>query len=358
MREALCLGAIEMRVSLLVLVLLIASCTGLDKATERAHDPTTSRTAPPESSAPVGDPQFVETREVISTRGPRSITRSLLQDRNGIFWFATWEGIVRYDGKLFTNVTLMEGLRRFHVFSILETKQGNLWFGTIRGGVYRYDGRSFTLFTAADGLASDVVTCMLEDQAGNVWFGTDRGVSRYNGRLFTTFTTEEGLRANAVHSMAQDKTGKLWFGTNGGVSWYEPSPSPDGRSFTDFTNREGRNFVNVRSIIEDQSGSIWIGSQGGLHRYDGKSLTKFTSNPTRYIFEDRRGNLWLSEGKVDAPAMTLSRYDGMSFTTLVTSLQIFGITEDSTGNIWFGTTDGACRYDGKSLTYCSEKLMQ
>ena len=61
---------------------------------------------------------------------------------------------------------------------------------------------------------------------------------------------------------------------------------------------------------------------------------------------------------VDAPAMTLSRYDGMSFTTLVTSLQIFGITEDSTGNIWFGTTDGPCRYDGKSLTYCSEKLMQ
>jgi len=350
----------ELRIPLLVLVMLIVSCTGLDKAKESVNDPTTSRTAPLDSGPPVADPSFVETRDVVSTHGPRSITRNLLQDRNGIYWFASWEGIVRYDGKLFTNVTLMEGLRRFHVFSILETKQGNLWFGTIRGGAYRYDGRSFTLFTVADGLASNVVTCMLEDRAGNIWFGTDQGVSRYDGRLFTTFTTEEGLPVNSVHSIAEDKTGKLWFGTNGGISWYEPSPSlePGVRSFTDFTNQEGRSFSNVRSIIEDKSGAIWIGSQAGLHRYDGKSMTRLTSNPASYVFEDRRGNLWLSAGKVDGSGMTLSRYDGTSFATIVTGSQIFGITEDRAGNIWFGTVNGACRYDGRSLTYCSEKLMQ
>ena len=82
----------------------------------------------------VGDPNFVVAPDIVSTQGPSNITRNILQDRNGNYWFASWEGIVRYDGKLFTYVTLKEGLRRFHVFSVLEDQTGNLWFGMIRGG--------------------------------------------------------------------------------------------------------------------------------------------------------------------------------------------------------------------------------
>jgi ligand-binding sensor domain-containing protein len=313
----------------------------------------------PESSPPLGDPQFVVTRDVVSTRGPRSITRNVLLDKNGTLWFATWEGIVRYDGKLFTNVTLTEGLRRFHVFSILEDKAGNLWFGTIRGGVYRYDGRSFTLFTAGDGLASNVVMCMLDDQAGNIWFGTDHGVSRYDGKSFTNFTMKDGLSGNSVNSMVRDKAGKLWFGTSGGVSWYDPSPSlrPGGKTFTEFTDTDGSTlFSGVQSIIEDKNGSIWIGSQQGLRRYDGRSLTKLSKKATSHIFGDRAGNLWLSEGDGGNSGMTLSRYDGRFFAEIGKSVQIFGIAEDRAGNIWVGTEKGVSRYDGKSFINFADEL--
>lgn len=292
---------------------------------------------------PVDDPYFVETQDTISMTGPHSITRNVLQDKNGNYWFATWEGIIRYDGKLFTNFTLKEGLLRFHVFSLLEDKTGNLWFGTIRGGVYRYNGNSFTLFTTKNGLVSNFIECIQEDKEGNIWFGTDEGVSRYNGKTFTNFTIQDGLSANFVHSIAQDKTGKLWFATHGGVSCY------DGKSFTDFKNKENQIFSNVRSIIEDNKGSIWIGSENGLTRYDRKSLTNFRYNFTGYIFEDKRGNLWLSEGKVNSRGMALTKYNGKSFTEIKSGNQIFGITEDRTGNIWFGTENGVCRYDGKSV---------
>jgi ligand-binding sensor domain-containing protein len=293
---------------------------------------------------PVDDPYFTVTTDTLSIHGPRTIIRNIIQDKKGSYWLASWSGIVRFDENIFTNYTLKEGLRKFHVFSILEDQAGNLWFGTIRGGVYKYDGKSFTLFTTKEGLANDVILCMLEDKAGNIWFGTDEGVSRYNGKSFTNFSTQDGLSGN-VNSIVQDKTGKLWFGTrygvNSDVSYY------DGKSFTNVKNNEGLPFSNVRCMIEDKSGNMWIGGQDGLIRYDGKSFTNISTNFIGYIFEDKTGNLWLSEDEPNG--WVLNKYDGKSSTKIATSSMIFGTIEDSNGNIWFGTTNGVCRYDGKSV---------
>jgi len=53
---------------------------------------------------------------LFSPTQPRSITRDIFADRAGNFWLATWEGVVRYDGKTFVNFTIKENLRRYHVF--------------------------------------------------------------------------------------------------------------------------------------------------------------------------------------------------------------------------------------------------
>lgn len=289
----------------------------------------------------VEDPYFVETQDTVSTSGPFSITRNIMQDRNGIFWLATWQGIVSYDGQQYTNHTLKSGLRRFHVFSVLEDSSGNLWFGTIGGGVYRYDGKTFANFTTQDGIANNDVLCMMQDNAGNIWFGTDDGVSLYNGKSFTTFTTVDGIGGPSVNSIIQDKNGTLWFGTRYGmvsdVSQY------DGKSFKLFSNPIGTPFSNVRSILEDKNGDIWIGGQTGLFRYNGQTITSVSTKFIGYIFEDMAGTIWLSLG--DTNGMTLSRYDGKEITRVSVGEQVFGITEDGAGEIWFGTVHGAVRFN-------------
>ena len=58
----------------------------------------------------------------------------------------------------------------------------------------------------------------------------------------------------------------------------------------------------------------------------------------------------MSDSKVNSNEMTLTKYDGKSFTKIKSAQQVFGITEDRTGNIWFGTQEGVCRYDGQSFT--------
>jgi ligand-binding sensor domain-containing protein len=289
--------------------------------------------------------QTIKNWNTMSTHGPNSITRNILQDKNDNFWLATWEGIIFYNGKHFINITLKEGLEPFHIFSILEDKSGDLWFGTINGGLFRFDGLSFITYTIKDGLPSNIILCMLEDQTGNIWFGTEDGVSRYDGKVFTNFSKQDGLTGE-VNSIVQDKSGKFWFGTRYGVT--SDVIQYDGKSFTPFKIDEDLPFSNVRSITEDKYGNIWIGGQNGLFRYDGKSLTNVTTNFIGYIFEDAAGNLWLSEDQDHGTA--LNKYDGKSSIKIATSSMIFGIIEDNNGNIWFGTGEGIRRYDGKSLT--------
>jgi len=296
-----------------------------------------------------------KTKGVITPYGPKWITRNIIKDRNGNIWVAAFDGIFRYDGKSFINITSKVSSARF--FSVLEDRKGNFWFGSIGSGVYYYDGKSIQNFTTRDGLAGNSVTCIYEDKTGNVWFGA----SRYDGKSFRNFTTKDGLSNNDVNSVIEDKTGKFWFATRGDTFVY------DGKTFAVFTH-DGKPFTNVRSMIEDKKGNIWLGGADGLWRYDGSTFTNFTQKFVGHIIEDKKGNIWTSSESANSPpwvssetgnrqAWALTRYDGKSLsntkptvTEITNEGMIFGILEDDKGSIWFGAFDGVHRYDGKTIT--------
>ena len=291
----------------------------------------------------------------VITYGPHWITRNIIQDRKGNIWIAAFDGIFRYDGKYFTNITSKVSSARF--FSVLEDRRGNLWFGSIGSGVYYYDGKSFQNFTTKDGLAGNSVTCIYEDKTGNIWFGA----SRYDGKSFRNFTAKDGFSNNDVNSVIEDKTGKFWFATTGNTLVY------DGKKIIVFTH-EGKSFSNVRSIIEDKKGNIWLGGADGLWRYDGTTFTNFTQKFVGQIIEDKKGNIWTSSESANSPpwissetgnsqVWALSRYDGKSLfdkkptvTEITNKGMIFGILYAFDGSIWFGTFDGVHRYDGETVT--------
>ncbi|HNP98626.1 MAG TPA: two-component regulator propeller domain-containing protein, partial [Bacteroidia bacterium] len=307
------------------------------------------------------DPYFVETEDPFSTKGPQCIVRNLIQDKAGNLWLATWHGIIKYDGTTFTNYTLKEGLIHFHVTTLFEDSKGNIWFGTARGGVYRYDGRSFTLYTTKNGMIDNTANCIAEDKNGNIWIGTEKGASRFDGKTFIHFTSEDGLSDNYVNAILKDKTGMIWFGTKNGINRY------DGKSFATFTDKNKLPFKQVASLFEDKNGNIWIGSGSeqaggkGLCQYNGKSVrTSISPYYVMYMCQDKKGNLWLAHNKgSDNVNFALYCYDGKLFTKIIEQNKtdnpvIFGIIEDKSGNIWFGTTKGVCRYDGKSFNTFTE----
>ena len=332
----------------------------------------TSQTPPsaPVTAAPLAipttiieDPYFTVTEDTISTQGPVSITRNVMQDKQGRYWFATWQGIMSYDGVHFVNHTLKAGLRKFHVFALMEDSRGYIWFGTIRGGVYQYDPLNdvFTLFTTEDGLINDMILCFLEDRDGNIWIGTDEGLSvySYTTNSFTNYTVKDGLSGHSINSIAEDKNGTIWFATRFGsdhdVCYFKPGEKNSANKlFTPFSHST---FVsssyNARSVIEDKKGNIWIGSEDGLFRYKPSTgiMSHVMPNFIGYIMEDTDGILWLGHAKnIEPHSMVLDRYDPSlsgekAFTILHEEGQVFGITEDAKGDIWFGTINGVCKYD-------------
>lgn len=310
------------------------------------------------------DPYFTESPTIKSSIGPQSITRNIMQDRNGTIWLATWEGIMSYDGEMFTNHTNEDSLRRYHVFSMLEASNGDLWFGTIGAGVYRYDGTTFTNYTTKEGLAYDRTGCFYEDDEGKIWIGTEMGISVFDGETFQNLTTDDGLLNNDVNSIVQDDNGNYWIGTRGWATVY------DGKTFTKLVGPDGGGFGNIRCIIKDRHGNMWFGGNGGMWQYtgvwDGISASFSTTGAfvrhakpfVGYIYEDRQGNIWTSaESPDNRIGWALSRYDAMPFgvgfntATVVRREEgmFFGLLEDRDGNIWQGSLSGVCRYDGETF---------
>ena len=284
--------------------------------------------------------------------GPKSITRTIIQDKNENIWLASWEGIFKYDGSSYTNLTKEVSLSRF--FSILENSKGNFWFGSIGSGAYFYDGKTFKNFTTKEGLVHNNVKYIYEDNKSNVWFATQGGVSVYDGQTFRNFTTEQGLLHNDTNYIIEDKLGRIWFASRGEVSIF------DGKTFSEFKKVDGQSFHNVRTIIEDKYGDIWLGGEDGLWQYDGSTLILIVNKFIGFLYEDSKGSLWTSiEG---GKAWEVIRFDrNPLFNTTLTSTQIwtdhsmaFGILEDKSGNFWFGTLNGACIYDGINVD-CLEK---
>ena len=73
-------------------------------------------------------------------------------------------------------------------------------------------------------------------------------------------------------------------------------------------------------------------------------------NSVRRGFLAKSGDLWFG---TDQGAF---RYDGKSFTHIsvedgLSNNQVFAIVDDEDGNIWFGTAHGLCRFDGKAFTH-------
>ncbi|RYD77533.1 MAG: histidine kinase [Sphingobacteriales bacterium] len=295
-----------------------------------------------------------ETKDTIISQAPNSMVRNVKKARNGDILIASFDGVLRYDGKSFTNLTSKINNPSF--FDVLEDQKGTLWFASRDSGLYRFNGKSLQHFTTKDGLASNTVLQLYEDRSGNIWFGT----TRYDGKSFRNFTTKDGFPSNNVRLLLEDKTGKLWFGGQGeDLFVYDTRLNGEvgqGKIFTMFKNQDGKAINNVWSIIEDKKGNIWF-SNDGLVRYDGKSFTKVSQTGALAIIQDKKGNIWTSMGS------SIFFYDNKTLFSANPTVKeikvvgensfLFGITEAKDGSIWAGARGPESklyRYDGKTVT--------
>ena len=89
------------------------------------------------------------------------------------------------DGMRFTHIGLEDGLSHSTIFGINQDKEGNLWFATY-DGLNKYDGYNFTVYRHQyknpKSIANDITRCVVIDDDNRIWIGTRDGLSLYNRR--------------------------------------------------------------------------------------------------------------------------------------------------------------------------------
>ena len=67
----------------------------------------------------------------------------------------------------FDNYTIKNGLPSNAIMDILQDSKGYMWFAT-QNGISRFDGYNFKNFSIDDGLPSIYIRCLFRDSKGNI----------------------------------------------------------------------------------------------------------------------------------------------------------------------------------------------
>jgi len=108
---------------------------------------------------------------------PSSEVYKVHQDRKGFIWFATDNGVVRYDGSQMENYQVNEGLTDPVVFGIVEDSKGRIWFRTFSGKISYYSNKKIHPYKF-NNLVSQLskngyLFCLYIDSLDNVWVSTN-----------------------------------------------------------------------------------------------------------------------------------------------------------------------------------------
>ncbi len=145
---------------------------------------------------------------------PHAVVHQVWVDRTGAAWFACRRGLARLrDGA----VEVFHPEINFR--SIVEDRDGRLWFGTGGDGVLAYHGDRWERH-----LEGRAALPSLVDARGDVWALTEgEGALRWDGRRWASLTTADGLPSDVVYAIAEAADGAIWFGTDRGASRYAQS---------------------------------------------------------------------------------------------------------------------------------------
>ena len=153
-------------------------------------------------------------------------------------WIGTTNGIALYDEHGMQDITSRFNLKPSAIYAIYEDQKGDMWFGG-NNGVYRYAGNTWThfnqegIFELKNGewllarndlqLPDIMIWSLHESYDGVMWFGSQsRGILGYDGRAYAVIDTRNGLIGNQVMSIHSDSTGRMWVGTlDGGLTQFE-----------------------------------------------------------------------------------------------------------------------------------------
>ncbi|MBL8535231.1 MAG: regulator [Betaproteobacteria bacterium] len=328
--------------------------------------------------------------------GDRNV-KSILADGD-LVWVGTSGGVVRYDTRTDEHrlLDVSSGLLANGVFHLSKI-DGRLAVGTYGGGLslLTADGKGWETYNVPEGLADAFVYSVLQTKNGDVWIATWSGANRIVGgalkdpakwETYTVENTGGGLPNDWVYALAQGPDGSIWMATEGGLARFDGhrwqhwkhddglgAPYELVRSQINLAHDPGKysehharqkqemglqnvdvaynpNYIVALAVASD--GTVWCGTWGGgLARFDGKKWKNYTvsdglpGNHVFMLFEDSRKRIWVGTNN------GLARMEGESFVNFGTreglfANNVFSAAAGKDGSFWIGSFGGVARVAG------------
>jgi ligand-binding sensor domain-containing protein len=307
-----------------------------------------------------------------------SVVYDAIQDKEGFMWFATENGLSRFDGKNFKTFTTKDGLPDNEILKLFVDSRGRIWIMPFRPSICFYDkGKIYskendsvlskiTLFS----LAFD----MAEDKWGNLFIAEEKGwhmisknrtiqsVNSVKKTLINVLaigrTANGEVKVVCTESGTPGKPPLVVHSINGSVDtiknsldWPEIQTSLINEDYLIIPDKYSSHLTFYKDTIENLSADlpqntvsisyfnkrkIIINTRTGIKFFDPETMTfsdlifkdfGFTSS-----FEDKENNLWLTtigSGVLRVPSLQFRNYlfsDNQNNNKEITALSLVGNT--------------------------------
>ena len=205
---------------------------------------------------------------------PYGIVTTLLEDKQGILWIGTQEGLLKYDGYNFRHFRVLEEelntKRDFHVQSLWQTPDGKLWIGTFANGLMLYNPKTEKLThflhqkDTPNSLAHNSVTALVGDNQGGIWIGTHEGLQYLNisTNNFTHYRHDindpTSINHNYIRALLIDDKNRLWVGSLSGLNRLSQGESKFERIYSDPNNTDSLAGKKIFQLYQASNGNVWI----------------------------------------------------------------------------------------------------
>jgi signal transduction histidine kinase/ligand-binding sensor domain-containing protein/CheY-like chemotaxis protein len=251
----------------------------------------------------------------------------------------------------------VDGLPTGAIYAVAQDRDGMMWFGSA-GGLVRFDGVDFKVFRhaadAPDSLPANPTYSLLIDRDNRVWAGgISTGLVVYDQKSgrFRHWTHDDhrpdSLASDEVWGLAQTADGSLWVATDSGLDRLRPDESGFEHVQTNIHGEPAGSFGQTRALLAGADGRLWIGAQGGLYvREPDGTMRRVPVDPS---FRGDVGKTWridASPGEVRVSltgGLLIIGADGVArplANAQLSSRRIMSSTRDLMGRLWIGTADG------------------
>jgi signal transduction histidine kinase/ligand-binding sensor domain-containing protein/DNA-binding response OmpR family regulator len=277
----------------------------------------------------------------------------------------------------FKKLTSNDGLSQNFVSTILQDKNGFMWFGT-KDGLNRYDGYEFKVYRYnpfdTTSLSGNFISAVFEDSKGRLWvasktldlFIPEKDAFKRIVLKIPTNKTDNTINVSKITSITEDKNGLIWLGTNDGLISYDPQTNSS-RMFYQTRDKSSPLSYNLILSLSSDDSLLIVGTQNGMKLLNLDSPKKDKIEFIKILHEDAKGlltsrrtilsqfrassNLIYSGTPAGLIKIDLSTrksefipYKGYSFFPFWMN-RILAIVQDKNSNLWLACSGGLVVYN-------------